>query len=255
MEVFPKITAHTGCMGMPDNTRRSLEAGLRSGADILEEDLLLTADGVLVLSHDDLVRLADGTERLISQLSFAQLSELEVRAHGGVPGEMMKVLPLDAILPFCEAPGIAMNLDLKSDACVEPVAAWVEQHGLTQRVLLSGCELERALLVQQVNPQLRKLLNVDPAVFTAHGYMDAVRLICEDAVRAHCFGLNLNYSVVRPELIRFAAKYGLEVYVWTVNDEPLMKTFIAMGVHSITTRNVAALMGWKYKYQNGTVNE
>lgn len=249
MAVFPLITAHTGCMGMPDNTRRSIEAGLRSGADTLEEDLLLTADGVLVLSHDDTVCLADGTERLISQLSFAELRELDIKAHNGASGETIRVLPLDDLLPYISNSSVMMNLDLKSDACVEPVSAWVEKHGLEQRVLLSGCEIERAHRVQHINPRLRKLLNVDPAFFMAVGYEEAVRHICEDAVSAACFGLNLNYRVVMPDLLQTAAGYGLEVHVWTVNEEPLMKQFIDMGVHSITTRNVAALMKWKEVYR------
>jgi glycerophosphoryl diester phosphodiesterase len=245
MNSFPRITAHTGCMGTPDNTLQSIETGLNYGADILEEDVLITADGILVLSHDDHVHLSDGTERWISQMSYEQLRVLDVIPHSGAPDETIRILPLDAILPYLQASGVGvqMNLDLKSDACVEPVAAWIEEHQLLEQVFLSGCETERARLVQHVNPRVRKLLNVDPSVFmTDAPYVEVAHQICRDAAGSACFGLNLNYRVVKPELLPIAAEYGLDVCIWTVNELDEMKHFIQMGVQSITTRNLAELV-------------
>ncbi|MDU0200413.1 MULTISPECIES: glycerophosphodiester phosphodiesterase [Paenibacillus] len=250
MNSFPRMTAHTGCMGTPDNTLKSIEAGLSCGADILEEDVLVTADGILVLSHDDNVHLADGTECWISQMSYEQLHKLEVKAHNGAPGETMRILPLDALLPYLQKSGVRMNLDLKSDACVEPISAWIEQNQLLEQAFLSGCEKDRAQLVQRVNPRLRKLLNVDPAVFmTDAPYMEVAHQICKDASASACFGLNLNYRVVAPELLPITAEYGLDVCIWTVNEVEEIKHFIQMGVHSITTRNIATLVQIKTDQQ------
>lgn len=245
---FPRITAHTGCMGTPDNTLTSIETGLRLGADILEEDILITADGILVLSHDDQVFTADGGEYCISQLSFAELSKLDIKAHNGTPDETIRILPLDSLLTYLQGASVRLNLDLKSDACVEPVSLWIEQNQLLEQVFLSGCEIDRAHLVWRVNPRLQKLLNVDAAIFMANSYTDAAHQICKDAVSAACFGLNLNYRVVQPELLKIAGGYGLDVCIWTVNEEAEMKRFIEMGVHSITTRHVSALIQLKDLY-------
>lgn len=246
MNSFPRITAHTGSMGTPDNTLQSIETGLKYGVDILEEDVLLTADGILVLSHDDHIQLADGTERWISQMSYEQLRVLDVKPHSGPDDETIRILPLDALLPYLQESGIQMNLDLKSDACVEPVAAWITKNQLLEQVFLSGCETDRATLVQRANPHLRKLLNVDPSVFmTDAPYKEVAHQICRDAAGAACFGLNLNYRVVKPELLPIAAGYGLDVCIWTVNVLEEMQHFIQMGVHSITTRNIADLVQLK----------
>lgn len=113
--------------GHADNTRKSIETGLSYGADILEEDVLVTADGILVLSHDDHVHLADGTERWISQMSYEQMRVLDIKAHNGAPDETLRIVPLDDLLPYLQESSVQMNLDLKSDACVEPVAAWIER--------------------------------------------------------------------------------------------------------------------------------
>jgi glycerophosphoryl diester phosphodiesterase len=245
MKPFPLITAHTGCMGTPDNTRRSIEIGLNLGSDIIEEDVLITADGILVLSHDDNVYVEDGTEYRISQMSFAELSNMDIKAHNGAPGETMRILSLESVLPILQVSGKTMNLDLKSDACVEPISEMLEQNKLIKQVILSGCETDRARIVQCVNPRIRKLLNVDAALFLTNNYKEAARICCEDAKSAGCFGININYRVVQPELLQIAASNGLDVYIWTVNEEAQMKHFTQMGVQSITSRNVAALVKLK----------
>ncbi|MDR6551694.1 glycerophosphodiester phosphodiesterase family protein [Paenibacillus qinlingensis] len=239
---YPLLTAHTGCMGTPDNSLFSIETALSSGADIVEEDILVTSDGVLVLSHDDSVYAADGKAYRISSMSYAELSQLDINAHNGAPGETMRILSLESVLPLLRASGKIMNLDLKSDDCVEPVARFVENNGLHEKVILSGCETSRAHAVNRTDSRLRKLLNVDTSLFLALNEREAARISCEDASSANCFGLNVNYRVVGPELLQAAANHKLDVYIWTVNAEEEMKHFMEMGVHSITSRNIAALV-------------
>ncbi|CAH1223087.1 hypothetical protein PAECIP111891_05450 [Paenibacillus allorhizoplanae] len=242
MKTYPLLTAHTGCMGTPDNSLLSIETAFHSGADIVEEDILITADGVLVLSHDDSVCSVDGTAYKISRMSYAELSKLEIKAHNGSPGETIRILSLESVLPILKASGKIMNLDLKSDACIEPVSRFVEQNELIEQVILSGCETLRAQAVDRTNPRLRKLLNVDTSLFLTLNEREAVRISCEQALSANCFGLNVNYRIVGPELLQAAALHELDVYIWTVNTEDEMKHFMEMGVESITSRNISALV-------------
>ena len=46
------VTAHSGCMGLADNSLEAMEAGIEAGAQIVEFDLNYTSDGAPVLSHD-----------------------------------------------------------------------------------------------------------------------------------------------------------------------------------------------------------
>jgi glycerophosphoryl diester phosphodiesterase len=149
LKTYPLLTAHTGCMDTPDNSLLSIETALLSGADIVEEDILITADGILVLSHDDHVYSMDGTGYTISQMSYAELSQLDIKAHNGAPGETMRILSLESVLPIMKASGKKMNLDLKSDACVEPVTRFVEKNELLEMVILSGCETLPCRLCEQ----------------------------------------------------------------------------------------------------------
>ncbi|MBW7460985.1 hypothetical protein K0U00_43710, partial [Paenibacillus sepulcri] len=70
-----------------------------------------------------------------------------------------------------------------------------------------------------------------------------------EAADSGCFGLNVPYQIVRPELMDFAADKGLSVFIWTVNEAQEMRKYAAMGVGSITTRDVAALLLVKQQWR------
>jgi len=247
IERFPLITAHSGCMNTLDNTLLSVETGIRIGADVVEEDVRVTLDGIPVLAHDDALRTVDGRECLISHTTYAEISELLIEVRHEERRETMQICRLEDMLPLILASGKTANLDLKVDDAIEPVAALVKKYDLLDHVFLSGCESERAMMAQRTHPELRKLLNVDSSLFLSMAYGDAVVQTCGDALAACCFGININYRLVRPELLAYAADKGLPIYVWTLNDEELMRQFVDMGVASITARNVQTLIHLKEK--------
>ncbi|RED59358.1 glycerophosphodiester phosphodiesterase [Cohnella lupini] len=230
MKSFPLITAHTGCMGTPMNSLLSIETGISSGADIIEDDIQVTRDGILVLSHDDTVHLANGTENRISGMTFNELSD----------GLSTPISTLEQALELLQNAGKMMNLDLKTDGAIVPLSDLIERLGLLDQVFLTGCQYASALKVQMHNPRLNKLLNVDVRIFQTLSYVDAIRQTCEHAQSAGCIGLNVPYQLVQPLLLELSADYKLPVYLWTVNEEGLFRQFAEMGVRSITTKDVAA---------------
>jgi glycerophosphoryl diester phosphodiesterase len=155
------------------------------------------------------------------------------------------------MLKLLLASGKMANLDLKTDESIEASAHLVAKYGMFDRVILSGCERDRALLAQQTHPELKKLLNANADLFFTSDYEDAAAATCEEALAASCIGININYRFVQPGFIEFAASRGLPVYVWTVEDEEQMKAFVDKGVCSITTRNVTGLAELKRSAAGG----
>lgn len=235
---FPLVTAHTGCMGTPENSLESVAKAIALNADIVEDDVRVTKDGLPVLAHDDRLRVAEGVELQLSHVGRDELMAVR-RAHG----ERSFCL-LEEMLRLVKPTGKVANLDLKQDECIEPVAALVDRLGMRDQVFLSGCGPQRARKANARAPELRKLLNVDPAYF-ATSAAEGIRRNCEAALAASCFGLNFNYRLVDEAVMAYAATQALPVYVWTLNDEAEMERFVQLGVESITTRQVAALMQLK----------
>src|SRR5437867_3617731 len=74
----PRLFAHRGASGLfPENTLDAFAAGLGGGAERLELDVHATADGQVVVIHDEtLERTTDGTG-LVRALPLAALQRLD----------------------------------------------------------------------------------------------------------------------------------------------------------------------------------
>lgn len=104
--VRPRLLAHRGRRAAgPENSGRSVVAAF-DACDGAEVDVVVTADGVPVLRHDD--RLPDGTA--VRSLPFADLR----RAVGGDPDDTPRVEDVLAALAGHGAPDAILNLELKA---------------------------------------------------------------------------------------------------------------------------------------------
>ena len=82
----PLVIAHAG--GDQDHPHSTVYAYSRSaaaGADVLELDVQLTADGVLIVQHDDTVDRTTETTGPVADLTLAEIQVLD-NAHWFVPG-------------------------------------------------------------------------------------------------------------------------------------------------------------------------
>ncbi|WP_018752884.1 glycerophosphodiester phosphodiesterase [Paenibacillus sanguinis] len=243
MHKFPLMTAHTGCMGHPDHSLISLDAALELGADIYEDDIRVTRDGRLILAHDDRVSLHNGGEGSILAMSLEELQDEAISPP----------LLLETLLSVVKDAGIMMNLDLKTIACLEPLAMLIDRLDMADQVFLSGCGYTAAFEAQLGAPQLRKLLNVDVAHFHTVSYAKAVAHACADSRATGCFGLNLPYELVQQELLEEAHSQGLQVYVWTVSEADDMRRLAGMGVDAITTRELGRFLSVRAELISGRV--
>lgn len=107
---------------LPENTLPAFAAAVDQGADGIETDIRLLADGQLALFHDS--HVPDG--RLVAGLSLA---ELRAACDRAVPtlGEAL-----------AHWPGILWNLELKVPEALEPTLALVARAGLKRRPVVSS---------------------------------------------------------------------------------------------------------------------
>jgi hypothetical protein len=111
---WPRVLAHR-CGGAlaPENTLAGLEAAVRIGCRGVEFDIMLAADGVPVLIHDEtLERTTDGHGR-VAETSWEVLRRLDA---GGWFGERFAGEPLPTLQEAatrCIELGLAVNLEIK----------------------------------------------------------------------------------------------------------------------------------------------
>lgn len=116
---------HHGLSAAPENSRLALEHCVALGVDVMEADVLRSADGHLVIIHDDTVdRTTDGAGR-VAQMTLTQLKALRLRDDLGGPGAPLteeRILTLEELLAAAKG-RILLNLDVKAAVYVETIDA------------------------------------------------------------------------------------------------------------------------------------
>lgn len=114
---LPRWIAHRGGGALaPENTLAGIRLAARLGFKAVEFDVMLTADGVPILIHDEtLERTTDGRGGVAATpWSIIQGLDAGKAFHPAWTGE--RVPTLEAALDLCETQGLAVNLEIKPAA-------------------------------------------------------------------------------------------------------------------------------------------
>lgn len=154
----PYLMAHRGNrVACPENTLAAFQRALAEGADILETDLHLTADGVFVCIHDATVdRTTDGSGP-VAEMTLGQLKSLS--ASYGRPEHAQEQVPTLAELAAILPEDVALGLELKTDRFLEPevcraLVADLDRSGVRARTVVMSFSLARVQAVRAVAPDL-----------------------------------------------------------------------------------------------------
>ncbi|GAA5524118.1 glycerophosphodiester phosphodiesterase [Microbulbifer aestuariivivens] len=248
----PLVIAHGDERGQglfPGNTRLYLHEMVAAGADALEIDLNLTADGHLVLNHDArLERVSDGSG-LIRGKTLAELRQLNMAYRWSRDGETC---------PYREAPLPIATIDEVFDAFPEtPMILELKDRDLKAAAVLAQ-SVERAgkrstLIVSSFHlGVMREFRRLCPDVATGATLPEAMLFFV-----AQLFGLErwlrpayqtmqlpsryFGIPVFSPRLIRAAHRIGLHVSVWTVDATADMQYYLQLGVDGIVTNRTDRL--------------
>ena len=226
----PLAIAHRGGnRHAPENTVAAFEHAVSLGYRYLETDVHLTADGQLAAFHDPDLERTCGVSSKISDLTWAELSELRVDGREPIP--LMKEL-------LARWPQSNFNIDCKSDDAVEPLAALIESSSSLDRVCLGAFSLTRLR-------KLRKLLGRDLLTSMSPAETASLRLLGRvsgnHARAAQVPPSQGPVNVVDERFVARAHRKGIPVHVWTINDADQMRRLLDVGVDGLITDDVLLL--------------
>ncbi|MDA0699946.1 MAG: glycerophosphodiester phosphodiesterase [bacterium] len=241
------VHAHAGGDHLhPGNTLLAFAHAVELGVDVLELDTQITADGVIVVIHDDTVdRTTDGTGR-VRDLTYAQLRELDAGFRWRPPGGDPDVFPfrgaglaVPTLLEVLEAfPTVGVNLDMKADDPRVPAATCA---------VVRAADRERSVMAASfIDANLRAFREICPGVATSAG-PDEVRSFYAFNLlglgrwmrpAADAFQVPVrqgSIEIVTARMVRGLAERNVRLDVWTINDEAEMRRLLDLGVSGIIT--------------------
>ena len=226
-----EVTAHRGSSGRaPENSLSAIEAAIEDGADYAEIDVQETADGVVVLLHDeDLMRVA-GVNRKIWDITYAELRDVDAGSWFSAEYAGERIPKLEEAIDLARG-RIKLNIELKFNGhdrmLVERVVEIIDERDFASDALVSSLDLDGVLKARDLHPPLKI------------GYM--VYQSAGDVTDLEVDVLSFNVRRVNADLVASAQRAGKELHVWTVDDPQQMWSFIDLGVDNIITNQPATL--------------
>ncbi|MBE2236084.1 MAG: glycerophosphodiester phosphodiesterase [Anaerolinea sp.] len=229
----PLNLGHRGARGLaPENTLAGMAAGMAAGADGVEFDVQRTADGHLVVFHDDdLRRICNVSGRIVTS-TLAQLRELDAGRYFGpqFAGELIPTL--DEVLETLPANAFvnieAKRFRFRSDGLEAGIAEAFQRHSLAGRCIVSS-----------FNPVLLWWLGrIDRTIPLGLLYAPDLPAGLNRGWPRHLLrlaALHPYQGQVTPKLVQQVRRRGQQINTWTVNEPAEMRRLIDLGVDGIIT--------------------
>jgi glycerophosphoryl diester phosphodiesterase len=223
--------AHRGASGhAPENTIAAYRRAAELGAHFIEADLQLTRDARLVAIHDETVDRTTNGRGPVHSLTLEEVCALDAgswfKSSDGrsYAGERVPALP--EVLKFASESDVTFYLELKGGS------TWGAEHALVSALRDSG-EATRAVVLSFHTGQLEAIRRLDDTLMTGYLYDTPLSDPIARAMRAGARQLAPQHTLITPQLMEDAAKVGLQVITWSVDDEPRMRELQQMGVSGI----------------------
>jgi glycerophosphoryl diester phosphodiesterase len=254
----PQVVAHRGASF--DNAEHTLGAyveAIREGAEALECDVRLTADGHLVCVHDRDLRRTASTKGLVSTMELADLDQLEFASWKNPWAALDDEAPdrdrdLDGVLTLRRLLGTVAEAGRPIELAIETKHP-TRYGGLVERRLVealsefgwAGAESPVRVMsfsyvalqrMERLAPDLRLVMLIDKA-----RNWPVLKPVLEPD---WLLGPGIHSLTRHPKFARKMAASGRGLHVWTVNTREELDLCLDLGVQAVITDRPRDVLGW-----------
>ncbi len=221
---IPLVIAHRGdSSNALENSLESIQRALSLSVDMIEVDIRRSRDNGLYVMHDKLTGRTAGKNIDIERATSDKISKIRLRNGEPVP-TLSDVLGM--VAGTC-----GLNLEIKSNSSGALIAQYLFSSGYQGRILVSSFQEDEVVAARQTMPLLQTSMIFD--VFAVHN-------VPSYKMRGYNL-ISLRAKMVNERLVDACHEQGLQIYVWTVDEEEEMRKFISWGVDGIYSNKPAVL--------------
>lgn len=238
------VFAHRGANVIePENTMEAFELACRLGADGLELDVHLTADGEVLVTHDENLLRCSGEDLRIAEADYAQIRKLNAGAYRQ-NGKRYLFPKLEEVLDLIKNQDTLLNIELKTapepyPGLVAKCLELVRAYKMEERCIFSSFNPYSVLEVKQ--------LGSSAGLAFLHNYP-----IVEAWHYAGRYGVDLHphYGNLQvPAYVESCHEQGIRVRTWTLDDERSLAWAYGLQVDAVMSNDVQLALDLREKYQ------
>jgi len=214
---------HRGAKGhLPENTLASFRKALDLGVDGIELDVHLSADGEIIVIHDDTIDRTTNSKGFVNSLSLLELKSFRIENEFQIP-TLSEVFDLIDRKCF-------INIELKGNGTAKPVVELIEGYVLKKNwnytdFIVSAFDWNALQEVQQLNSKIRigvlTATDLDLAIGFA-GFINA-------------YAIHPYFHLLTAESAIQIQRKGFKIFPWTVNEPEDLKKIKSFNITGIIT--------------------
>lgn len=241
----PMVIAHQGGEELrPSNTMASFSHAMELGVDVLEMDVHSTADGELVLIHDDTVdRTTDGTGR-VNDLTLAELRQLDAghywTADDGASypyrGQGIQIATLEEVL--AAFPGTRFNIEIKQKepSIATQLCETLRRFAVAEQSLVASFHPESITEFRAACPETpTSMVESEIRTFYVLHRLGLSSLYTPPAEAIQVPEQQGDIYILSERFVEDAHGIGLNVHAWTIDETDDMARLLARGLDGIIT--------------------
>ena len=231
------IAAHRGdSYNYYENTMTAFVKSIEAGADMIETDVRLTADGVLVLMHDETVDRTTNGKGRVDKMTYEELKTL----NAGDTLAKEEIPTLEMLLDLASKNDITLNIEIKEYwnegneercvKCIEDTLRMVEKYNMESRIVVNSFD---AWVLEYVYKKYGKKYLLHG--FYPYNIMGNVSMNPDEYLYCACIFDNEN-----KELYDYLISKNIEPWIGaSVTKKSNLDTCLSYGARLITTNNPA----------------
>lgn len=236
---LPLIIGHRGAsLEAPENTLPSFQRAWEQGADGIEADFRLTADGRIVCIHDETAARTTGTNLRIAETTLQELRRLDAGLWKGEAWSGAMIPTLDEILAAMPQKSW-LFIEIKCGAeIIPPLAKTLKTAGTSpERIRLLSFSAHLIAELKQLLPEWRSCWLSDYRhTLPGNRWHPSRKTVLETLLRSGADGLaSANRAILDQGFVNELREQDKELHVWTVDRQADAERLCTLGVDSIMT--------------------
>lgn len=225
------ILAHRGASGYaPENTMEAFELAGKMGSDGIELDVHFTADGEVVVLHDEKIDRTSNGQGLVTDYTLSELKAMDFGYHFySEQRKGVKIPTLDEVYELVAPLGMIVNVEIKSTNpdIVKVCDIIAERHGMRDNIIYSSFN---HFQIQKVKEVIR---NAFIAPLYSFNMLNPWNYCLDIGARA----THPKQTQIRllPDYVKNCHDRGIRVHTWTVNAEEDIAFLLESGVDALIT--------------------
>ena len=214
---------HRGAKGYePENTFVSFQKALDMQVDGVELDVHLSADGEIIVIHDETIDRTTNGKGFVNALSLRELKAFRINGEHKIPTlrEVFDLVNQDCFI----------NIELKSYDAAEKVVSLIEKY-----VTKKGWKYDRFLISSfdwNALQQVRFFSDEIPIGVLTETDLD-LALAFAKFIQAK--SIHPHFHLLTKENTRKIREKGIQVFPWTINEKEDIQKITAFNVNGIIT--------------------